>query len=993
MGPYADYEQSALLEMNREVGMKKTPFLTLVRSAAMATFLLGGVNPALASPTSLQLYSNLQTYVVSGTGTPSNTGNGTTDYADTSFYLKGAMMISAYVADPGVGKAARSMDALFSFNTATAATGSSTQYVTSPVTGIDIISAFNTAYGAGNWTITSVSATLASNYYVEGVQPNNPDFNVVASGAFTLEVLGSNPGISSATTWNTLQSFLPTTTATPVGTFQWNAEPAGTTNNTGTEPTTTYNLTLNSSLITALKSGEMTILGVAADNQVGYLFNTNNRVAPYLTITADVTPTTPPALTLSTLANNSYTNNATLNVAGTVTDGVGIASLTINGSPVTVNSNGTFSYTVTLITGANTITTIATDLAGNKTTDTRTITLDQTVPVLSITQPADNSVTNTTSLSITGSVTDAVSTVVTVTVNNGQPASAPMNGTNFSATATLVSGLNSIVITATDQAGNVSSIKRSVTCDPTSPSLAVTNPSQDITTTQGSIIISGTVTDAYSSVSISITAGGQTYTPAIAQNGSFSQTISLPTVTTYAIVVTATNQAGTTTTVQRNVIVIPAQSTVPPVLTLSTLANNSFTDNATLNVAGTVTDSAGILSLTINGSPVAVNSDGTFSYAVTLITGPNTITTIATDVNGNQTTDTRTITLDQTAPVLTLSTLASNSFTNNATLNVAGTVTDSAGIASLTINGSAVTVNSNGSFSYAVTLITGANTITTIATDLAGNKTTDTRTITLNQTVPALSITQPADNSATSTASLQITGSVTDAIFTVVTVTVNNGQPATATMNGTNFSATANLISGLNSIVVTATDLAGNVTSINRSVTFDPTSPSLAVTSPSQDITTTLTSITISGTVTDAFSGATISITAGGQTYTPAVALNGGFSQTISLPSLTPPSTDQTNAIIVTATNQAGKTATVQRNIITTATPYPAGDINGDGKVDVTDALLALQIAVGLKNATPDELLEGDVAPLVNGVPAPNGVIDVADAQVILEKAVGLVSW
>jgi hypothetical protein len=212
-------------------------------------------------------------------------------------------------------------------------------------------------------------------------------------------------------------------------------------------------------------------------------------------------------------------------------------------------------------------------------------------------------------------------------------------------------------------------------------------------------------------------------------------------------------------------------------------------------------------------------------------------------------------------------------------------------------------------------------------------------------------------------------------------------------MNGTNFSATANLISGLNSIVITATDQIGNVSSINRSVTYDPTSPALAVTSPSQDITTNLESITIGGTVTDAFSSASISITAGGQTYAPAVAQNGSFSQTITLPSLTSPSTDNTYAVIVTATNQAGNTATVQRNIIMTITPYPTGDINGDGIVDIKDALLALQIAVGLVNVTLDELLRGDVAPLVNGVPDPDGVIDIADALVILEKAVGLINW
>jgi alpha-tubulin suppressor-like RCC1 family protein len=71
----------------------------------------------------------------------------------------------------------------------------------------------------------------------------------------------------------------------------------------------------------------------------------------------------------------------------------------------------------------------------------------------------------------------------------------------------------------------------------------------------------------------------------------------------------------------------------------------------------------------------------------------------------------------------------------------------------------------------------------------------------------------------------------------------------------------------------------------------------------------------------------------------------------------------------------------------------PDGDLNGDGRVDIADALRALQIAVALFEATPAELLHGDVAPLdASGVPAPDGSIGVADALVILRKAVGLVS-
>jgi M6 family metalloprotease-like protein len=69
------------------------------------------------------------------------------------------------------------------------------------------------------------------------------------------------------------------------------------------------------------------------------------------------------------------------------------------------------------------------------------------------------------------------------------------------------------------------------------------------------------------------------------------------------------------------------------------------------------------------------------------------------------------------------------------------------------------------------------------------------------------------------------------------------------------------------------------------------------------------------------------------------------------------------------------------------------GDINGDEKVDVADALRILRIAVGLISPTADDYLRADVAPLLDGKPHPDGVLDISDALVVLEKAVKLISW
>ena len=57
------------------------------------------------------------------------------------------------------------------------------------------------------------------------------------------------------------------------------------------------------------------------------------------------------------------------------------------------------------------------------------------------------------------------------------------------------------------------------------------------------------------------------------------------------------------------------------------------------------------------------------------------------------------------------------------------------------------------------------------------------------------------------------------------------------------------------------------------------------------------------------------------------------------------------------------------------------GDINEDGKVDTTDARLALQHAVGKIQLTESQIFAGDVNT--------DNKVDTTDARLILQKAVG----
>ncbi|HEY6872684.1 MAG TPA: S8 family serine peptidase [Geobacteraceae bacterium] len=67
----------------------------------------------------------------------------------------------------------------------------------------------------------------------------------------------------------------------------------------------------------------------------------------------------------------------------------------------------------------------------------------------------------------------------------------------------------------------------------------------------------------------------------------------------------------------------------------------------------------------------------------------------------------------------------------------------------------------------------------------------------------------------------------------------------------------------------------------------------------------------------------------------------------------------------------------------------PSGDVDGDGSVTVKDALMVLRAAVGLAPWSATLMYNGDVAPLVNGVPGPDRKIGVDDAVLILRKVVG----
>ena len=129
----------------------------------------------------------------------------------------------------------------------------------------------------------------------------------------------------------------------------------------------------------ALSDGSHTVTITVSDN------DGNAATAKSTTYKVD---TVPPTLNITAPANGLVTNASSLVVRGTTNDTTSspvVVKITLAGTDqgtVTVSTDGSFSKTLTLANGTNTIVITATDAAGKASSVTRTVTLDTSKPVV-----------------------------------------------------------------------------------------------------------------------------------------------------------------------------------------------------------------------------------------------------------------------------------------------------------------------------------------------------------------------------------------------------------------------------------------------------------------------------------------------------------------------------------------------------------------------------------------------------------------------------------
>ena len=449
-----------------------------------------------------------------------------------------------------------------------------------------------------------------------------------------------------------------------------------------------------------------------------------------------------------------------------------------------------------------------------------TATNTATAPVITIYSPLPDIITSQYQVLVTGKVEGTAGTTAII---NDLPLPLASDGTFSALVALPLEGINSIRVVAVSASGLESECTRTVIRDTQSPIVNLTSPIDSLITNLHSVPVSGTVSDP-SPVVLKVNG----VVVQVDSLGRFLTDISL-TEGRESITVAATDAAGNQSIVTRYVNV----HTIPPALVITSPIDSTMTGDTLITIQGNVSGQFPV-TLTVNGSPVSIGSDSTFSLQLNLQEGINAITIIVTDAAGNITTVNRTIWRDTQTPQLTLLSLEDGMVTKQSNLFIQGSVSDLTTVI-VTVNGLPATIHPDGTFTYQLTLVEGQNTVTIAAADGVGNYLEIIRTVILDTKAPVLSIASFANNAQTTDSIITVIGSVGDSSNISLTI---NGVAQTLSAGG-GFSTTVFLSYGSNTITFVAADQAGNTLTAIRTITRVPLPPDPVTVAPTLDTTVT----------------------------------------------------------------------------------------------------------------------------------------------------------
>jgi hypothetical protein len=490
--------------------------------------------------------------------------------------------------------------------------------------------------------------------------------------------------------------------------------------------------------------------------------------------------------------------------------------------------------------------------------------------------------------------------------------------------------------------------------------------------------LSGTSKNLAQGTELTVSLNGKTYTAEVGENGAWSVQVPVADAQalgdgTWTVNVSGKDAAGNTVSGSQTIGV----DTAAPTLSVDTIAQDNIINAAEHNQALTLTgktdaEAGQIVTVTLNGKnhTATVGNDGTWSVTLpasevqSLANGNHTLTVNVSDKAGNGASTSAEFTVDTVAPVVTINTVADDNILNTDEQGQAQIISGQASgaaagdVVTVTLGGQTFTgvVQADGSWSVGVpasvlsTLGEGNHSISVSVTDAAGNTGSATHGITLSGHPPEFTIDAISQdnvlNAQEAMQPLSLSG----------TSNLPNGSAITVTLNNVNYQATVengiwsvqvpvsdvlNLANTLYTVSVSGTDSAGNSGSAGASLLVDTVLPQVIINTFAGDNLVNNAEVavdqTLSGRVTGAAAGDTVSVSVGGKSYTATV--GNDLTWSVKIPSADLQSFgDGDLTFSASVTNAHGNTGTGERDININA-ELPGLRVNTISGDDVINAI------------------------------------------------------
>ncbi|WP_423244682.1 Ig-like domain-containing protein [Enterobacter ludwigii] len=752
--------------------------------------------------------------------------------------------------------------------------------------------------------------------------------------------------------------------------------------------------------VNALAAGDHTITATLTD-KAGNSNSATHDVAVNLTA---------PVLTIDTVSDDDVINSTEktqdLTLTGTASGlaAGAIVTVMLNGKAysATVDDNGLWTATVpadqvgALGEAIYTLTASATDAVGNSTSVTHTVNVESVLPGVTINTVAGDDIINTAELAsgqtLSGTVVNAeAGNTVTVTLGGNTLTATVQDDLTWSVNVpqsvltALGNGELTVTASVTNGVGNSGTGERDITIDASLPGLRVDTVAGDDVINSiehgQNLIVTGTSEGLAAGTALTVTVNNKTYPATVLADGTWSAAIPAADVGalaagTVAVTVEGQNSAGTPVSITHNVTVDLAAVAIGIDAIATDDVINAAEKGADLVLSGTTSnvEENQTISILFGGKTytASVDADGKWTATVPsadlagLKEGDASVQVSVTNVNGNSASAGREYSVDTTAPSVTINTLAADDILNateaKADLTVSGTSTAEAGqTVTVSLNGKdyTTTVGADGNWTLDVpaadlaALTDGSVTVTAAVSDKAGNPASVDHNLTVDVTVPVVTINTVAGDDVINVAEHAqaqiVSGSATGAAAgDKVTVTLGSQTYTTVLDAAGNWSVgvPANVISGLSdgtvTVSVSVTDAAGNTGSGTHNVTVDTGLPSVGFSTLSGDNVLNAVEkgqdLSVSGTSANLAEGTLVTVTLNGKQYTATTAADGGWSLTVPAADLA--ALGEANyTLSATATNTVGNSVsnTVNLQVDTALPTVIINTVAGDNVINAAE--------------------------------------------------------